>query len=909
MSVIRDVVKETRRIFAGHQAIREEDRLRTLAVNERKGFRLPIIYGNNDYILARDSAWTGFAVPNKSWGFLDESERRRYFHASNTIYDRIFPAGKENAGHLLVTNQVYSADEWEQSLLERYRETAGTGFGKYVRKSRETIEQREFFDRECYLFTRLGARGNPGGLKGFLREVIETLAMGAGLDDAQPDTDEQTFWSKQSRSAVDNLSTSWLNALPIHRRRVEWLVRHLDTPGLPTPDVAPADDQEWGAGFWRTTLASYTEEVDLGVVGKDRYRCVEFEAPTGAGKTYAAYLPVSNIPAATWYGQNWAHHASSLNFPVDVSLHFEIIDPERAEKDLETLVTAAEAQEEEDREAGFSGDETVTIQRDSARRVKTNVQMNAQPLVYWQAVFCVYDTDKEELLSKVTRLVRHYKEIQFKLECPRNDQRELFYQSMPGSDILVQDWMHRTDTKYLAAAMPWLTSTVGDRDEAHGLYQGHTIVHDANGVPQKGVPVFYDLQNVVDDEGKAPTEVVVGFPGSGKSVSRGLKVAHEDAMRGITQFVWDPKGDFLPLKQYAKRMLLDDRKVKLVDLYDANNSVSLDPYAIAEVDQDKDIDEREASALDMLQRLCYEFVNDVQNGLHYKDLLQQAVALTLAGESHGTPPTMQETLGHIRAWRSGDFSKLSDLHPDKHSLWEDLARMLDQHLSSVEKMTLGRLLFRDPTGAGTMRVTEGDLIIFVAIKMQTTEPGDEPTRTSSVADVVSGLMVDFIRSMLYTLPDEVSKSLIFDEWHVIKRSNRAEPLLDWLRRMGRSKRCMVRQMSQSATDFSKGSLSTVWCGYAQNDEEAQASCELLDMEPTEHNKSLLQSLSAGQFLFRDVLGRIALVQVDIWDSWLLSKFNTQAKAKAEILADLAAQGDTDAQKTDPPDGPKASGAA
>lgn len=40
---------------------------------------------------------------------------------------------------------------------------------------------------------------------------------------------------------------------------------------------------------------------------------------------------------------------------------------------------------------------------------------------------------------------------------------------------------------------------------------------------------------------------------------------------------------------------------------------------------------------------------------------------------------------------------------------------------------------------------------------------------SAISDVISGLMTDF------------------DEWHVIKRTSSAEPLLDWLRRMGRSK--------------------------------------------------------------------------------------------------------------------------
>lgn len=889
MSLITDVVGDARRAFGSKKVTRAEDELRSLALDERKGYRLPIIYSNNDMFLTDKDAWTGFAIPSKPWGFLAEDVRKQYFRAATTFFDRVFPVGKDVAGHLLVTNRVYSADEWEESLLERYP-AAGVNFGRYVRGSREAIEQAEFFERECYLFTKMGVRGNSGGLRGYLREAIEFIALGSGLDDSQPDDEERDSWVAQASTINDQLSASWLGALQIHRRRLEWLTRHLDTPGLPTPDLAPAHNQKWGAGDWRTVLASYTQEVDLGVLNKERLRCVRFEAPTGAGVSYAAYLPLNHIPEPLAYNQHWIHHASSLKFPVDISLRFEVVDPDRAEKDLDRPIFAAEAQEEEDREAGVRTDDIAALQQHGLRQVKQSVRLNREPLAYWQAVFCVYDTDPVELLSKVAKLVKHYKDIQFKLECPRNDQRELFYQSFPGSDILVQDWMHRTNIQYLAASMPWLTSTVGDREDTQGTYQGHTIVRDSNGNAQKGVPVFHDLHNVVDTEGKAPTEAVCGEPGGGKTVSRGVKIAHEDALRGITQFIWDPKGDFLSLKWFAKRLLLDPDKVKLVDLYNSTNSVSLDAYAIAEVNEEQRIDERSDNALDVLGMLCSKFVKDPQQGLNYSDRLGSAVRYVMEREKiDGTPPTMQSTLAVLREWSAGNFIGLEEGETPQEN-WRDLCRRLVQHLDRIEASTLGRLLFRDPGTAGSMRIAEGDMVIFVALNMVTTEPGQDPTNASLLADVISGLMTDYIRSLLYILPDEVPKSAVFDEWHVIKRSSRAEALLDWLRRMGRSKRCSVRQMSQSASDFSRGSLSTVWCGQVSSDDEADASCHLLGIEASATNKSLLKNQGKGQFLHRDVFGRVAQVQVDIWDDSLLRMFNTEATAKAEILRQLSEEG-------------------
>lgn len=907
MTILGDIYRDTRRAILTGRSIKAEDNKRVLAPDALKGYRLPLVYGNNDYLLSKTAAWVGFHIPNKPWGFLDENARRSYFYATMGVFSNIFPAEKDNAGHLIVTNHVYTADEWQDSLMARYADTASASFGRYIKESRKVIEQREFFERECYLFARVGSRGNQGGIRGYIREWVETFALGAGIEDSQPDKEEREFWSDQALSLVDSLSTSWLQATPIHRRRVEWLVRHFDTPGLPTPDVSPADDVQWGAGHWRTVLASSTQQVPLGKVGKQNLRCLELDAPTGEGKSYAAYLALTHVPNELHFERNWAHHASSLMFPVDVNIRFEIIDPDRAEKELQRPITDAEAQEEEDRESGARTDDTTQFQQQGLRQVKSDVQIGRSPLAYWQAIFSVSDTSKEELKAKVVKLIKHYKDIQFTLAVPHNDQRELFYQSFPGSEMLVGSWVHRTDTKYLSSAQPWLTSSVGDRENAHGLYQGHTIVRDANGTPQKGVPVFYDLQNVVDDEGKAPTEVVCGFPGSGKTVSRGLKCVHEDALRGITQFVYDPKGDFLPLKRWAKQMQLDDKKVKVVDLYDPNVSVSLEPFGVAEIDLEKGIDERESLTIEVLEALCPDFVSDQNRGLEYRQVISRAVGTTLAAEEvyfeddadgvsrrlTRNTATMERVMEVLRAWRRGDFTK-TDIGKEQHAAWVHMANMLDDHLTSISKDTLGRLLFKDSSaagGTGSITVNEGDMVIFVALNMTTTEPGERPNRSSTIADVISGVMTDFIRSLLFRLPDEVVKSATFDEWHVIKRTPRAPALLDWLRRMGRSKRCMVRQMSQSATDFEKGSLSTVWCGYMQNEAESIAACDLLGIEPSLSNVKMLQSLQAGQFLFRDVHGRVAQVQVDIWDDWLLGKFNTQAKDKERLIAEVGVTGE------------------
>lgn len=914
MSFIQGVINDFRRVRMTRQGMNAEDSVSSLAVNEAQGYRLPISYGNDSFLLSDKAAWTGFHIPSKSWGFLDTDAQKGYFKSSNQVLTGVFPAEKGNQGHILVTNQVYSPDDWEQALVNTHKATATRSFAPFISATRKAIAAREFFERETYMFVRLGDRGNYSGARGMLRKGMEWMMLGSGLEDTQPDDAEIRDWSDQADDVSDALSSSWLGALPINRRRVEWLVRHLDSPGLPTPaTIESADAEPWGIGWWRTVLSAYTRQVDLGRVGRNRYRAVEFDSPVGEGKTYAAFLPLSYIPARVPYWQSWLHHSSGLDFPVDASVRFEIIDPDRAARMIQRPINAAEAQSEEDQDAGVRQDETTQIQQESLREVKTNVKLGRKPIARWQAVFCVYDTDKAELRSKITRLIKHYKEnIHFELVNPPHDQRELFYQSFPGGEIEVEDWIHKTDTEYLASSQPWLTSTVGDRDGT-GLYQGYTVIGDGRST-RRGSPVFYDLLNVVDEEGRAPTEAVAAESGYGKTVSRGLKSAYEDFHRGITQFVWDPKGDFLSLVKYAKWMRLDPEKIKLINLHDPKTSVSLDPFGIAEVDfsdSTAPLDDRESSASDVLFTLLRQELSTKAEigGL----LLRAAVTRELAKEE-GLPGSEVVRLRSNASSRpiseepclAGVLETLKEWGEDPDSELTPSLQALDQAAQSAARVTassmhgalagfansiLGRLLFRRPSQSGSLNVQRGDLVLFCAINMQTTEPGDEPTQKTLLPDVISGMMTDYIRSMLYILPDHYQKCATFDEWHVIKRSKRADALLKWLRRMGRSKRCMVRQMSQSAKDFydkndptsSRTSLATVWCGHVDSDDEAEASCDLLGIEASTHNKRTLKNLAKGQFLFKDSFGRVAFVQVEIFDTGLLARFGTDASENQDAL--------------------------
>ena len=1186
------VLSQATRRARALKEIRNEDDARLVSKSDAGPCRLPIVFSNDSFFLTRDGAWTGMRIPTKSSGFLSARARQEYYRSAQKVFAKDLPKEKENAGQILVTNRVVSMDEWETQILDptsKYNPNLTSGYQAYVREARRNIEASSFSQPETYLFVRQGSRGGTGVTK-IVNQVVDLVLAGAGMDDSQPDKEEVSYWEPQAANLRRTLSSTWLQAQPVTRRELEWVVRHQDMPGLPTPDVSPSDEQEWGAGAWRTALSSYTEEIPLGIINRRRYYGLRVDGPTGAGTSYVAFLPIASIPQAVRYDANWLDFASKTDFPVDINLHFEVIGAAAVERQLDKATETAEAQLDEAADVGAQDSVTAT-QHAQLDQTRTQMAMNKSPMVYWQAVMSVYADDRETLLDRISSLIQHYNAIHFELVCPDKDQRELYFQSFPGAPVTLDDWFHRTDTQFFAACQPWLSQAVGNSVDIPGDYQGYSLEVDSSGNLKRGRPFFFNLFSVVDGQGKAPTEGVVASPGAGKrlplttpilredgtwttmgdlrvgdriwsthgptavtrlspikedapalrmvfddgttqvcdpehrwtfmgpdapswpvpdqnepdgvlsslltssdpedtttpeqlatlagdsqraedylraserlrsdgsgqfrmrdlcrevledrgvdtsacgititaqeartlldegralnlpladpltlpetagrpgasdvlalarlvtsgsassadvksaltwpehdrrrlleavlgdpeglaadddvvealatlaaatatgvvtspgriratgstsrrliaiepvpllpmrcitvdssdhlylagtrllpthnTVSRGLKPVHEDALRGVTQYVWDPKGDFRPLFNSARELMLDPDKVRLIDLGDPKVSISLDAFTVAEYDPDNLIDSRESSAREVLRLLAREQTsNENPAAITYRGVIDQAVSAVIEAEkTTQVAPTMQGILAVLRDWRE-EINLPPFRREEKKENFIDAVEDLLRQYEAIARDSMGRLLFLDPNQGGSLDVEEGVLTIFVAMKLKTTDPGEEQTPTTVVGDTIAAMMVDYIRSLLSRLPIPVQKSATFDEWHVIKRTKRADALVDWLRRMGRSRRCAVRQMSQSAKDLSASSLACVWIGWSTEETEAEASCDLLGIEKTTANVETIMHLNKGEFIFRDGFGRLARVFVDFWDTSVLEIFRTEAMAQA-----------------------------
>lgn len=880
MRLLDEAVRRARAL----RSLRREDDMRLMSKNDDGPYRLPIIFGNDTMFLTKEAAWVGMRVPNKNSGFQDDKGKRTYFNGALRLFTQNMPSDVQNGGQLLISNRTMLMDEWEAGILDpdsKYNPGLTQGYKSYIRAARKAIDANEFSERKCSLIVRLGARRS--GMRKYVLDAVDNVFGAVGVDDSHPMPDEVSAWSEEASNLASTMHGSWLNATTMTRRELEWLTRNQDTPGLPTVDVAPTDETEWGAGAWRTCLSSYTTPVTLGTDKRRIYRGLKVEGPTGTGTSYVAFLPIATIPQGITFDSNWIDYANLVGFPVDLCMHFEVINPNKAEEEIAKAIHVADSQQAEDAAAGET-DQTTDIQRQGLEDARTRTRMSRAPLTYWQAVFAVHADSPDILLRRVLDLIAHYRNIDFGLECPNYDQRELYYQAFPGAEPTLHDWWHRTDAQYLAAGQPWLETNVGNAADVVGDYQGIIMRLDADGKLRPGGPFFFNISTLADNQGKAPTEAVIGDPGAGKTVSRGLKPVHEDALRGVTQVVWDPKGDFKPLWEHASALMLAPEKVKVVDLADPSSSITLDAIAIAEYDPDQKIDERAQSAQEVLTALAGEYMGDSDRAEYSRVIKKAVLSVIDDADKHPDDPrraaTMERVLGLIQAWAREEA--LPSLRSEEaRNRWIDHSEILSEHFTMIRRSTLGRLLFIPPSSGSILDVEKGALVIFNASRLKTTEAGQSQTPSTVVGDTIAALMTDYIRSLLYRLPVHIVKSATFDEWHVIKRTSRANALVDWMRRMGRSRRCSVRQLSQQATDVDKDSLAVVWCGWCLNENSAAASCDLLGLEATDANIQMIMGLGKGEFILRDGYGRIARVAVHFWDQKLLELFNTQAVDQVE----------------------------
>ncbi|WP_055494466.1 ATP-binding protein [Streptomyces sp. TP-A0356] len=835
----------------------------------RIGYR----YLDDAILLDAEGAYTLVSVPTRSWELMSPLDKRA---GLAQVYAGLsgLPRGVAQQTRLITTEFPFNADMWAERLDERTQKHGipAPGWSTLLGDTRDRINDAVWPIKRVYLVVRLGDRASYNGAWGRIQRMWDQVRKPLDLEDEMPPLDEIEVWHDMAGDIRNTLAGSPLRCQPVGRQEAEMLLLHLTHPGLPAPDPSAVPPQRYGPGELQALCGGELTREQLGRIGKYDYKCLRHETVTGT--SYQIWFAFSLGPEEINFpGTLWLHRSDALPFPVVQSIGFEIQELADTRKDADKALRNVEEQFFNDKEAGVSTDLTYHQKRELATQMKYLVDHHRTPFVRMRALFGVSASDKDQLRENARDFVRAMREAGYTVDAPPTHQKFFFYESLPGGRPLDTDYIRRVPLDYLASGMPHISPSVGDGE---GLYQGYTI--GAGGLPAE--PVFVDHMLYATQSQLAPTEGVPGDPGGGKTVSRGLKPVWEDALRGITQVVWDPKGDYLVLKKYASDLGLNPDKIICVNVYDAEPGM-LDPAAQAETPED---------AAQLMRETLLRLVPDLlagQNGSDFGDVIRQAVGAAIS-EGHGSTYLMR-VVEILEAWEK--------LPPSPGNINQERCRQFSgppgRRYREVSRTKLGQLVFgRAPQ---PFRIPVGYTVIFCTLGLQMPDPGKPPEMMSErelLSDVISGLMADNTWNIMATLDPAIPKAITWDEWHTSKDNPRARTLVDRIKRLGRSRNTFLRLISQSAGDFDSSFVTGVWAFGTTSKDEAAKTCEFLGVEPNGANVGTILSLSGsgkGVCVLKDRTGKLARVKVEFIHDFVLEIFDTNPEKDPEKMTRIIAE--------------------
>ncbi|NKS56331.1 hypothetical protein GS504_01715 [Rhodococcus hoagii] len=835
--------------------------------------RVDLRYLDDVILLDAEGAYTLVAIPSTSWDMLTADEKIAELARTETGLSPL-PSGDKTLARLLTTTFRFDPTRWHREFVDHVyaRTTPAPGFDAYMDCSRDALAEFNWPIKYVYLSVRLGDRGNFDGFAGKWNRLKARFSDAVEFADEMPDAKEVAHWHTIANDLRGSLARGGLRAEPVGIGEAEMLLLHLFHPGTDVPSPRSIDPRAYGPGELRTMLGGRTEVVELGQVGKYKYKCLHHDSQMG--EAYSIWFALSGGPKEVPFPEvQWLNIAPHVGANVVQSVGFHIYSPADSRKIATKALKSVDQQKYNDQEAGVATDLAVQEKGEELVGMQYLVDRTRKSFTHMRAVFGIADTDLDVLRDKARDLVGAFSDSGFTVDADPDEQRNLFYESAPTGRSHDSDYQRLVPLTYIAGGMPHISPSVGDRV---GPYQGTTVSDQGT----RGEPVFVDHMQYATRGQDASTEGVFGDPGTGKTVSRGLKPVFEDMLRGTTCALWDPKGDYLSIAANAVELGLDPNRITVVNLLDAPEGM-LCPGAMAASD-----DQAASNNRDALMRLAPRHTSG-DKGEEFEDVIRRAVNAAI-GEGRRDLTRVVEIL---ELW--GDESVATSTPAEQ--IRQQRSSQLALVYRDISKTDLGHVIFGLPQSDFSIPV--GNTVIFCTLGLTLPDVGKPITEMQEaelVSEVIFGLMADYTWSLMVKLPPEVPKMINWDEWHMNKDNPRARALVDRIKRLGRSRNCFLRLISQSARDVEGSFITGVWVFASKSKEDARAACELLGRQPTPENIGLVQGLSGlkGQCVFGDGrtsgvgAGSLSRMVVEFHDRVYLDLFDTNPEKAIKSIANV-----------------------
>ncbi len=796
-----------------------------------------------------------FQLPMRRYDLSTQEQLVNQARSYALLFDRL----PEGMHHLKVVATPLDLPLWEdevKALRTSSSDRAGL-WDEFVELQATYLFGSQIYGREAFLGVDMAhddslmvaAKRRLAGWSRSKRRAERLL----GTSNPRPSRFEVQELEQGLRSALALYGELVPGIAPATSSQLRWLIARQSCLGQGQPEAVPFTRSIWGAEL--AVLAD--AEVEN---GRGRVRLTRPEGTTSC----VATLPVIRTPETMHFpagGHEWLLAYDSLNFPVDVDCHVEVIGTKKAVKALSRTIQVARSQNED---AQASGDQDLSTSRTiaGASEVQAQIQRDHAPLVRFHARFLVAAPSEDELKVRVSSLRGLYANLGLEIRAVWNRQKVLYGEAMPGAPLQQRTWGQLAPSITLGGSGFFADTALGD--DVGAFFGWNYSLR-----PQ---PVFLDPLSAGRVRGTSVI-AIVGQSGSGKS-NTAYYLAYQAIRMGASCLLIDPKRESNGLQFLVRQMGLP---VRVVRFDSSRHPGVLDPHRLVDPER-KDphsLDKVRDLASNQVQQLVGHHLWD-QGGA--EEFYQALSAAHAKGQYH---------MAGVLAQLEGFIGEPD--HP--------YARNMHVRLTEISRSAAAGIFFGDGRPLPPLDLSVGlSVIQFAGLDMP--EPGT-PRSEWTTSEVLSSVLLQGVAQLSIGLLEAgghaQSKAFFGDELWMLSDVAQGRTLISQLARLGSSKNVSVYLISQNPSDLQderiRNQIGVTVCLRMGSEGSAKDAMRLLGLPEEQYEllTKLDENTDKGKGIMKDRQGRIGHFACDLMgdmDRTFLDAFDTTAGRQTNLEEDM-----------------------
>lgn len=753
---------------------------------------------------------------------------------------------KDQDCHLKIVWSSISGQDYAASVDGQY--TAGN-YDEWVQMRAESIDALGLPERHVLLGVTIAE-----GVKHDTTQVQQAAAEVFDIDQHRVKDTDLRRYAGIAQKLGRQLRTSRLKARAASAEILAWSIsreQHRDATAIPRHGhIVGAQLAQLGRG----RIEPFPDHLRI------------YDA-RGDVAAYTAVLPVSDFPEdmQTPGEGEWLRTISEVTrindsdtneagneeaVIIDGSVRFRVLSRGQSLKLAQTTLDLAKEQRKSAAKtsAGQVDDDTADSE-DVSSRLISDIKRDGLILVRSHPRLIVSATNRDDLEASVTATISHFAERGITVSRGADEQRELWYETLPGDQLRIDDLGHIQDGHGFFGSLFWGGSAL---TETAGPVIGQ-IVGSTPGVLRFDV-TSYSKRDM------STTIAVIGRSGKGKTTLVEQMVL-DAGFSGAWCLMPDFKGDTSGLVTAAQELGIPSGLIQVTGA----NSGAMDLFKALPIE---DAPQQVSRQLSLMAPT---------------DLAGSAERLTLAAANIVAKRENPSTWAVLEELTASD---------------DPQARQLGAALKDTAQTQIGRVLMGEPTGESVLTTKPGIWVLqmpgLVLPSRNTTEDRWDSAQRVSLAAMRAITTHSLFMSSNNALRG-LSKVIAIPEVHRMLRTEDGRDFLDQIARMGRAYGTALILDSQDAQGIASHEglveqLAAVFGFQLQSPDEQNALAALLGMIPNEESRSMIGALSVtasgdnekGHCLVHTGT-ELAQGRIDLSNDWIMQLLDTNPNRTSSRL--------------------------